>query len=242
MPTLVALLEDYLRPEVIERLRPLQNAFVQIMSGSDRVLQNIANAPASPGYEPWLIERGTNRIAARGLAMVLTRAGRRRAKDSQWRLKVVKAIRFLAKPGRRKDAFMRKAVFLLEAWEETAVIETIFRQAGRDEFEFTRLLNSARNGEVAVLFGCLAEIAAALGPFLSVARGPKVSAELEAHEFFLAEIATPTGAAGYAWSDLEDDFIDDQTKATRREFNSPSFDPRPAHGKVNARHRTIAGP
>ena len=61
-------------------------------------------------------------------------------------------------------------------------------------------------------------IAAAIAPSLPRARGPKISAASAAHELFLETNASFGLPAGYTWSDIEGDYIDPQTQATRQEF------------------------
>lgn len=191
-------------------------------------LLRLSQLPASPGYEPWLIEKGYGRLGARGLATVLVHAAKRRAQDSKRQGEVVKAIRFLAKPSHRPVTMLRRAKVLLQVWEETSVIETFFLQAGQDEFEFIRLLKRARDGE-SIDCQRLSEIAAAITPFLKLSRGPKIRAASEAHAF-LTEVGKSTGA--YTWNDITGDFIDRQTLATRQEFNDPQFDPRPPRRRI----------
>jgi hypothetical protein len=211
---------------VPEQTRATWRAFEHLLVQIGAALVRVAQSPPSPGYEPYFVEKGGGRLGARGLARVLVRAGHRRARDNQWRGKVVKALRDLAKPLRRKDAVMRRAKTLLRAWEESSILETIFDEAGHDVLEFVRLLGAAPAGDSRA-FIRLTEIAAALAPVLTVARGPKMQADSEAHAFFL-EIARPFGARGYTWNDLEDDFTDPQTQATRLEFNDKTFNPIPA--------------
>lgn len=187
----------------------------------------VAKSLPSPGYEPWFVERGGGRLGARGLAYLLVHSGKRRAHDNQWRGKVVKALRDLAKPLQTKSAVMHRVRMLLEAWQESSVIETIFHDAGQDEFEFIRLLKAAHAGNTSA-FKRLAEIAGTLRRGLVVPRGPKMGAASEAHAFFL-EIAHPWGGCSYTWSDLEGNFTDAQTEKTRLEFNEEHFNPRPAY-------------
>jgi hypothetical protein len=79
------------------------------------------------------------------------------------------------------------------------------------------------------------EIAATIAPYVSIPRGPKVSAASAAHEFLLKELGQLTGSRAYTWRDDEGKFTDRKTEATGLEFNEPKFDPRPAYRGVKAR-------
>jgi hypothetical protein len=77
VPTLVDHLQEYLtRPDVGERMKPLQTvcdgllrAFRGFCEQIGAVIQRMAESRPSPGYEPWLIERGSNPILARMIAL-----------------------------------------------------------------------------------------------------------------------------------------------------------------------------
>src|SRR5580704_8307959 len=91
IPTLVDHLQEYLtHPDVVERMKPLQTAcdgLLRALSGFCKqigaVVQRVAESPPSPGYEPWLIERGSNPILARMIAGLLVRIGNRSAEESR---------------------------------------------------------------------------------------------------------------------------------------------------------------
>ena len=174
VPSPTEVVATYLtRPDLIGSLpcsdscRETLKAFGKIRVQIGTAIDNVARLPASPAYEPWLMDHGNNRLGARGLATLVKHVGKRRAEDNQRRPEVVKAIRFLLKPGRRKAAIVRKAKkkILLAAWQESSVIETIFAEAGQDEFEFIRLLEPARDGND-IDFNRLNAMAVALKPFL----------------------------------------------------------------------------
>jgi hypothetical protein len=242
MPTLVDILETYLtRPDVVERMQPSQSAcdtlraFGVFFAQVGAAILRVAESPRSPGYEPWLIEHGSNPIAARGPAALAVRSGTRRAKEDERRREVIDAIRFLVKPGRSGKVIVRKAKFLLEAWEETSIIETIFDHAGLDVFEFIRSLKSIAEGHK-IASHRLTEIAASLSPHLSIARGRKIAAASLAHEYFLESMVTPMERRrAYTWNYVEGDFTDRATEATRLEFGCPDFDPRPACRRMKTR-------
>lgn len=213
--------------------RETWHAFHRLLLQIGGALVRVAQSPPSPGYEPWFVARGGGRLGARGLARLLVHAGKRRARDNQWRRRVVEALRDLAKPLRYSSAVRDRVDTLLEAWEESSVIETIFDDAGQDVFEFIRLLELARVGNT-IVFNRLAEIAAALAPALRIARGPKMQAASEAHALFL-QSAHAWGASGFTWNPITGDFTDPHTQATRLEFNEDHFDPRPAYRRAKCK-------
>jgi hypothetical protein len=103
--------------------------------------------PPSPGYEPLLIEHRCDPVVARGLATLAVRHGRRRAWESSWERRVFEAIRFFGRRRRQKRAILPRAALLLQASNETSIIETIFEEAGARESEFIGLLQFAVDGK-----------------------------------------------------------------------------------------------
>ena len=238
MPTLTDLMvAELTRPDVAARVpaqaRETWQAFHRLLLQIGGALMRVAQLPPSPGYEPYFVAKKGGRLGAHGLAHLLVHAGKRRARDSQWRGKVIKALRELATL-RQQRALKPRVDTLLKAWDESSVIETIFHEAGQDEFEFVRLLEAARAGNTSV-FNRLAEIAVTLAPKLTVARGPKRQADSEAHVLFLQTGGEFGYSRGYTWTDLEGNFTDPQTQATRLEFNKPTFNPIPARRVVKRR-------
>lgn len=227
------------------QFRELADGFKGLLERVGLAICFIAESPPSPSYEPFLIEALGNRIAARGLAMVAVRSGRRRAAESKRRRPVFRAIRFLAQPDRRKDASLRRAELLLAAWEETSIIAEIFDEVGASQpsskeahpnvFEFVSLLESAI--ERREITSRLREIAAALTPHLSISRGPKISAASASHELFL-ENGLPDQPPAYTWDPIKYDFTDGLTLATRQEFGVPNFSPQAARRRVRKRRLT----
>jgi hypothetical protein len=242
VPTLADHLQEYLtRPDVVKRMKPLQPAcdgLLRAFSGFctliGAVIQRVAESPPSKGYEPWLIERSINPIVARMMAGLLVRRGNRIAKESVRLTAVVRAVRFLAKPGRNRRAISSRVDVLLAAWEETSVIETIFADAGLNEFEFMRLVKSVSEGDEGA-FHRFTEIAASLAPHLPIRRGLKVCAASAAHEFFLEYTVKRMEPRAYTWNEPKGQFTDSATEATRREFARRHFDPRPAYRRLKAR-------
>lgn len=90
-------------------LAPLEQAF-------NNFVQRIASLSPSVGYEPLLIDRGVHWIWARGLSRIVVRWGAHTASVSKRRPAIVRAIRLLAKPNRRRASALRNARILLVAW------------------------------------------------------------------------------------------------------------------------------
>jgi len=187
--------------------------------------------PPSKGYEPLFLANGYNEISARGIAHVARRSGKRQANESKRIRPVYDAIRFLAKP-RRKGAILSRAELLLAAWQETSIIETLFDRIGLQETEFIGLLEAIvdQKGENCVR---LMEIAAGVTPHLALPRGPKVSQPSASHAFLIdAGVKLTSRRASHSRKDRTADNCDALTEATRREFNQPNFDSRPAKRRL----------
>jgi hypothetical protein len=242
--TLIDYLKEYLaRPDVVEQMKPVEAVFVglsKVYGGMFQmawtISQRAIESSPSIAYEPFLVEHGVKPVWARGLASLTICRGKRCANESIRLPAVVGAIRFLAKPGRGRRAILRKAEVLLAAWEETSIVETIFDDAALRASEFIGLLKSAVEGRE-VVCPRTREIAAAVAPHLSIPRGPKISAASAAHEILLEEFVSVTGSQGYTWDSYKEDYSDPLTRATRREFRDPDFDPRAAYRRVRARRK-----
>jgi len=213
---------------------PLTDVALVLREAIAATSRYVAETAPSCGYEPMLGVRGVNPILARLTRLLLVRRGTRIAGENKWFPRVAEAIRFLAKPGRRRRAFVHKVKLLLRVWDETSIIETIFCDASLDDFAFVKALELAAEGDE-VACRRVTEIAATIAPYVSIPRGPKVSAASAAHEFLLEELGQVTGSRAYTWRDEEGKCTDPLTEATRLEFNDPKFDPRPAYRRVKAR-------
>jgi hypothetical protein len=241
--TLIDHLSEYLaRPAVAEQMKPVWALAGQVLETcvgmvvmALTIAQRATESCPSRAYAPFLIERGINPVLARGLASLTISMATRRADESRRLPTVAEAIRFLAKPGRRRrPAILRRAEILLAAWEETSIIETMFDDAGLSESEFIGLLESVIQGDKA---DCprLAEIAAVLAPHLSLSRGPKITAASAAHEYLLEELVSVTGSRVYTWNDYmgnKGDYSDPLTQATRQEFARPRCSPKSARRRL----------
>jgi hypothetical protein len=212
-------------------LKQLNKFLMELAETVATVCRYVAALPPSPGYEPLLIKRGVDPILARAIAHLIVHRGTRVARETKSLPAVVDAIRFLAKPKRRRAAISRRAKTLLAAWADTSVIETIFEDAGMVEFEFIELLEAFTNGDDAA-WRRISEIAAELVPHLEVPRGPKVSAASATHELFLQGATRFTGVRAFTYSELNEDYTDPLTRATRTEFGDKDFSPRAAWRRV----------
>ena len=239
LPTVVELLEAQLSRPDIEQKKQSDEALSFVLKLCTQIglaLQWIARLPPSRGYERWLVEHGTNAMAARAMAYLLVHRGNRIAADRKGLREIVSAIRFLAKPHRNRTAIFRRVAVLLRAWETTSTIETIFAEARVDELPFIRILKLFADGEVT--YDRLMEVAASKASRLRVRRGLMISAASAAHEAAL-ELVVPhlpnIKGRAYTWNESAEEFTDPVTTATRREFGLANFDPRPAHRRFKSR-------
>lgn len=177
------------------------------------------DAAKSKGYEPYFISRGGHPAVARLLARLLVRRGNRVAAENPRVTPVMDALRYLTQPRRKRPLLQARLVLLLRAWEETSIIEAVFKKAGTSEFEFVGLLKEVINGRDDRL-PQLRSIAQSLLPHLQNARGPKVRAASAAHEFFLEH-----ESSRYTRDVHTGDFTDPLTRATRLEFADRNFSP-----------------
>ena len=168
------------------------------------------------------------------MALVLNLKGFRDANESERGARVIRAIRFLAKPGRRKSAILRYAKIVLAGWHETSVADT-FKSLGLSGTEFIELLTSVVN-QHKVDYGRVTAIAAKIAPSLSLPRGRKVTAACAAHTFLLENAPTLFGRVSFTWAWDKNDYTDELTLATRLEFRRPHFNPQPA-GRRLKRHQ-----
>jgi hypothetical protein len=258
MPTLSEQLTAYFgRPETAEQLKQLDEAIVAVrdaliaarivfeslFSGMALMAATIAqraeeNFP-SKAYGQYLKDRGADPAWAQSLASLTISLGTRTANESRQLADVVAALRFLAQGNRRKGAILSRARVLLAARDETSILDEIFRKAGLNGTELSELvclLKGAANG-APLERDRIREIVAEVAPSLPSARGRKVSAASAAHEQFLEMVERWIGPRAYTYSACEDDFVDEQTNATRLEFGDPHFDPRPACQRLAARRK-----
>jgi hypothetical protein len=176
------------------------------------VIECLESMPTAPGYESLLIERGQRRLTARFVACVLVGLGKELANDAKQQAQVANAIRFIAKPGRTKNAIRRRAVALLRAWEIVCGLE-IFRALDLSVFQFGEELKAAAQGDPAACER-VTQTAAILAPRLSVPRGRKRSAASITHELLSSEMLH--------WS-LDESLIDPRSRSITAVASRPSL-------------------
>jgi len=195
-------------------------------------IAGVREAPASIGYEAWLISKGCTPALARLTAALMVKRGKRIASDSAREPSVVEALRTLSRPTTASVARRRRVTSLLQAWEETSILETIFDHANVVVCLFAKELQRCADG-ACYDFSAIAEMARAAIAVWRPRRGPKVSAASAAHEFFLKHVVPDVDRPrAYTRSESAEDFVDEVTKATRREFNEPDFDPQPSCRRI----------
>lgn len=195
----------------------------------------------SPGYEPLLLEGGWNQFAARAMAKLAVRHGKRVAAERPYERGVAQAIRFLAKQPRQHRAIVKCAKVLVRACVETSLVDMLFDKAKLDEAEFMTLLRRVLDGH-RVDRQRLTDIAAAVAPHISIKRGAKITAASAAHEFlFRQELELSIKRRPYLGRRRKGAYCDPRTEATRLEFNKPTFDSRPARKRLKARRIKAQG-
>jgi hypothetical protein len=248
MPTFADLfVAELARSGAIERLKPWAGLFIEfqkMLGGTVQMAMAIAeraeeNFP-SKAYGPYLEEQGFAPSLARGLGSLTISVATREASEARRRAPVVEAIRFLAQGDRQKRSILPRARVVLDASTETSIVDNLFANVGSNKDEFLSLLRTLSDGGV-INREQIRKIASAIAPSLPRARGRKVTDESAAHELFLEMNASLGLRAGYTWSDLEGDFVDEETRVTRQEFDNPDFDPRSAHRRIKRRGKAKTG-
>jgi hypothetical protein len=190
------------------------------------VLQNVAESPASPGYEPMLVQRGMHPISARAIARLTVSRGVRIADETIWYPQIRSALHVLWTWRRKRASGVKSARLLLRAWHQTSIIDTAFRNGKLDENELIRDLEAFASGD-RTADERLRSSSAALLAFLPARPGRRVSAASAAHECLLRVFG-----GAYTWGVDAEDFTDELTLATRREFNNNDFIPQAARRRV----------
>jgi hypothetical protein len=201
-------------------------------------VEGIMSASPSPGYEPLLIKRGDDPVIARLKARIFLHEGKKLAAESQRRREVVHAIRVLARPKHSPRAIVKSLKVIVAAWRETWVLRTIFTEAGLNDDLFVQSIGQMSGGDINALQMVL-HIAANSAPKIKLPRGPKLTAASATHELFLESQVRCTARA-YTYSEYDENFVDEATKATRLEFGDERFSPRSAWRRLKARRRLAA--
>jgi hypothetical protein len=182
----------------------------------------------SSGYEPLLMTIGWHQFAARGIAKFVVRRARQRVNESQSYRQVLSDVRFFASGPRQRAAIVRRAKHLHGAWEKMSMVGDLLFKVAVDELEFMPLLKSVAEGHEGEL-NRIVELAAKIESRLSIKRGPKVSAPSLAYEFLHSgQLGIELGPWPKPQQDRAAEYVDALTAATRKEFQNPDFDSRPA--------------
>lgn len=197
-------------------------------------IQEVQSGAPVPGIENLLLRKGYGPLEARLAARLVVNLGAQWARE---RIEIEKplagVLRGLSKKTPGKSRTLTQWANGLLVWldrdEAKGCVSTWLQEAGLP-------LTAWDVREVAVLAGnsdkdaCkrLVEIAKTLLPHLPDPRGRPVSTRTGVHLFLLFYITTPAYRPSYTWSDIESDFVDPMTRATRVLLNDPNFDPRPA--------------
>jgi hypothetical protein len=241
-------LGDFLRQffsesDIATGVKRVEAAIDQVLCGLRRVLvwgcemvERLEKLPPSCGYEPMLVERGQDPLAARFFSYLCVGLAKNVANEAKMQRIVVDALRFLARPGRTKRAISRRAAALVQVWNTTSNLENAFSGVDVSVFEFVESLEAVARGDDTACER-VREIAAVLAPRLAVPRGRKARAASIAHELWLSNMGKLTGQMSYTRDEARGNFTDPLTRATRLAFGVPDFDPRPAFRRQKARLR-----
>jgi len=212
--------------------QPLPPRFVERLRAHAADIERIRSEPPIAGIEELLIRKGYEPLCARFAARFILFTGARWAKE---RVAIEKplagVLRRLSKS--RTPAAVRREASKLRTWldrdETPPFIETWLQDADLPLIteDLRQIAALAVNRDESACER-LVEIAKALLPYLPDPRGRPVSRGTGIHLFLLLLIAAPPNRPSYTWSDVEGDFIDPLTNATRVLLNDPNFDPRPA--------------
>ena len=194
-------------------------------------IQEVQSGAPVPGIENLLLRKGYRPLEARLAARLIVNLGAQWARERREIEKPLAGVlRGLSKKTRGKSRTLTQwANGLLDRDEAKGFAATWLQEAGLP-------LTAWDVREVAVLAGngdkdaCkrLVEIAKTLLPYLPDPRGRPVSTGTGVHLFLLFYITTPAYRPSYTWSDIESDFVDPMTRASRVLLGDPNFDPRPA--------------
>jgi hypothetical protein len=193
--------------------------------------------PESKGYARLFEVNAVDPIRAQKLASDAIQHGRRTVENNEWIAVAYDAVRFLASSHHRLSV-RRHANLLLRVSQKTSIIPALFAKAGLNEDEFLFLLYRVVHTNGFVNFDRLRAIASQLQPFLSLPRGRKVTAASAAHEHVMRQgivfrIVPPEWRTN--WRGRGNEHVDALTLATRREFDDPTFQPRSARVRFEAR-------
>jgi len=190
--------------------------------------------PKDKGYSKFLETLAYDRNWAGMLAAMIVEEGRVRAATSQRKTEFARALRRLANPRLKTEAFLVDAKVALEAMDGTELTRGLFEGLPRFHgLVFIRALRSCLAGDLSDRAE-VCRIAKAIWRRVAVSRGPKLTHASAAHEYFL-ESRSIFGTGAFTWSPYSEDFTDRLTQATREEFDDPDFNPVPARRRLRAK-------
>jgi len=201
--------------------------------------RNIATAlsePRAPDYESVLIEIGGYEPGeARVLSLLIAATAEQNAGElDRARRKLGSALRQLVKAGGRSTLVVsrraRDLLPLLNDWTRGLVEEALAGSYLRLSFERFRDLAAKAAGREPAACARLAKIAPLIFKSVPRARGRSLSTATVAHAQLLMALRGGGRRASFTYSDIDDDYTDKMTAATRRHFQKPCFCP------VGARH------
>jgi hypothetical protein len=174
--------------------------------------------------------------AARAIAKFAVDEGQRQARESKASRHAIEDVKFLAKGLRQRAAFVRRAKHLHDIWEaNNRAIGDLLYRANIEDFRFMVLVKSAAEGKEADI-DSLVSMAGRASPQLALRRGPKITPPSASHEFFLEDrFRIMRGPLPKPGPQRPAEYVDALTQATRREFNNPDFDNRPARWRTAAK-------
>jgi hypothetical protein len=213
----------------LETLQPLDKLEEKIFSLA-MMASTFALIPTSKSYEPLLTSAVKSSLAARGMAFIITKVGRRIAQESKELPGVANALRAIARDKCRDSTVMKKAVYLHGVINRTTVIDTLFAERNLENpyWAFVKALRPAVSGNKLAIEE-LKRVATLLASTLRYSRGPKLSAASVAHELLQETLAHFGAPAGYTRNPYARRFSDPASIATGQEFGIHNFDPQAAH-------------
>jgi hypothetical protein len=242
MPTLIegvfAELEHSGTLECLKPLGELYDQFLKIPNAMLSMLGAIAERAEerfpSKGYAPYFEAHGFAPLLSRGIGSLTISRGIKKANEARNTAPVIEAIRVLARGDGQRRAIVSRAKLVLATGKQRSIVDELFLNAGLHEGEFLRLLQTVVDGG-AIDRERIKTIAAAIAPAQPRARGPKIGPPSATHELFLETNAFLGLPAGYTWSGIKDEYVDERTNATRLEFDNPGFNPRTARRRLRGR-------
>ena len=192
--------------------------------------------PKDKGYAKIFVAHGYDPNWSGMLAAQIVEEGRVRSATSKLRADFAHALRRLADPRLKAEAFLANSKLVLEAMSGTTLVTGLFGDLPPFEgLVFVRALRFCLGGELSGRAE-VTRIAAAIWRRVFVSRGPKLSHASAAHEYFL-ESQSIFSPAAFTRSPDDGDFTDRLTQATREEFDDPDFSPESAHRRQRAKSR-----